>query len=223
MISTLKSRMAAAGLLLGAVLAVAVLISPTHLGLLNPGPMMPGHEELACAACHEPAPGTTRQQLQAKVRHLIGWRTSPAAFGFSAPSGTDCLACHARPDDRHPIHRFMEPRFASARETLGAHSCIGCHREHRGARISAGERFCASCHEDLKVAADPLDVSHATLVSDERWETCLGCHDFHGNHARTVQRLLADAHSAETIRDYLARGRDPYASSKIHPARSARP
>lgn len=217
------TRMAGAGLLAGGLASAALLLAPDHLGALHPGAMIPGHEGLACTSCHEPAPGTMRQQLQAKLRHWIGWRMSTAAFGFEAPDSGDCLACHARPDDRHPVHRFMEPRFARARREVGAQACQGCHREHRGARVTAGGRFCVACHDDLTLKNDPSDVPHAALVAEARWDTCLGCHDFHGNHARQVQTRLDDAHTLSAVEAYLARGGDPYGATKTHAARSSRP
>ena len=219
----LKARMVAAGALLGCLLSGALALSPVHLGLLNPGPMTPGHGDLSCTSCHEPAQGSLRQQLQAKVRHWVGLRKAPAQFGYTAPDSSDCAACHARSDDAHAIHRFAEPRFVDALKTVGASSCLGCHREHSGRRVSSDGRFCAACHADLALKADPLDESHRTLIAEQRWTTCLGCHDYHGNHMRRAQGRLADALSASAIEAYLAQGRDPYASAKIHPARRIRP
>ena len=45
------------------------------------GPANTGHAELACAECHKAAPGTVRQQLQAKVQYWLGQRSTDAAWG----------------------------------------------------------------------------------------------------------------------------------------------
>jgi hypothetical protein len=71
--------------------------------------------------------------------------------------------------------------------------------------------------------ADPLDESHRMLVAEQRWATCLGCHDYHGNHARRAQRRLRDMLPVDAVAAYLAQGRDPYADTKIHSARRTRP
>jgi hypothetical protein len=195
------------------------MASSLHLHFLNPGPMTPGHEEVACVSCHLASPGTARQQIQANVAYLLGWRKTSVAFGFQAPTLAACQGCHSRPDDAHPLHRASEPRFADALKTVAANTCLGCHQEHRGVRVSSGGEFCSSCHDDLNVRNDPLNVAHRTLAAEQLWSTCLGCHDYHGNHARTVQQNLADAYDVKAIRSYLANGPDPYASVKRHPAR----
>jgi hypothetical protein len=215
--------MIAAGALLGGLLSIALALSPAHFGLLNPGPMTAGHADLACTLCHEPAQGSVRQQLQAKIRWWAGLRKTPAVFGYMAPDSSDCAACHARPDDSHAIHRFAEPRFADAVKVVDAGSCLGCHREHSGRRVSSDGRFCAACHADLALKADPLEESHRRLVAGQRWATCLGCHDYHGNHARKAQRRLEDMLPVAAVEAYLAQGRDPYADAKINSARRIRP
>jgi hypothetical protein len=70
---------------------------------------------------------------------------------------------------------------------------------------------------------DPLDVPHHTLVAQARWTTCLGCHDYHANHARKAQRNIADSYDITTIETYLADGRSPYGSTKKQPAREQHP
>jgi hypothetical protein len=89
--------------------------------------------------------------------------------------------------------------------------------------VSSDGRFCAACHADLTMKADPLDESHRVLVAEQRWATCLGCHDYHGNHARRAQRRLEDMLPIDAVAAYLAQGRDPYADRKIHSARGTRP
>ncbi len=217
------------GLIIGAMgslsLAVALYAvgAPDHLGLLHPGPMTVGHESLLCGDCHRPAPGTTRQQLQANVAHWLALRDQPAEFGFLPPASHDCLACHERPADRHPVNRFREPRFLEALDRIDARACSHCHEEHSGRRVSDRGDYCSACHGDLRLRDDPLDESHASLADREQWQTCLACHDFHGNHAREAPVRLADRIDAARIESYLADGPDPYAPRKTTPARERRP
>ena len=217
-----KSKVVGACLLLGLAIAAAIAVSPDYFHLLNPGAMSPGHEGLACTSCHASAPGTIRQQIQANLSYLLGQRKHSVVFGFKAPSSSDCSACHTRPDDSHGIHRFSEPRFVEALARVPANTCIGCHREHQGRRVSSAGEFCSACHGDLKLTNDPVDVSHGTLIAEERWSTCLGCHDYHGNHIRSTQQSLSGAYDAASINAYLANGPDPYAGAKRHKARDRR-
>ena len=79
--------------------------------------------------------------------------------------------------------------------------------------------FCVACHQDLTVKNDPIDVPHVTLIAGERLVTCLGCHDFHGNHTAEPQVTLAAAYDEAEILDYLAEGASPYGSDKIYEAK----
>jgi hypothetical protein len=218
-----KSRIIGIGIFLGAAAAIAIVVSPSHHHFLNPGPMTPGHEKMSCVSCHSVSQGTSRQQIQANAAYLLGLREKPVAFGFEVPTSNGCAACHQRPDDPYPVHRFAEPGFADALKTVDATTCMGCHREHQGARVSSGGEFCSACHADLDLKGDPLDVSHRALISQERWTTCLGCHDYHANHARKAQQRLADAYAADAVKSYLATGPDPYAGIKRHLARESQP
>ncbi|MCB5177496.1 cytochrome c3 family protein [Microvirga lenta] len=218
-----KTKIAGIGLFLGLATLLLVAVSPLHLQALNPGPMTPGHEALSCTSCHTEAPGTARQQIQANLAYLTGFRKAPVAFGYETPDSNDCSACHARPDDAHPLHRFAEPRFVEAVRVVRATTCLGCHREHQGTRVSSNTEFCAACHDDLVVKNDPVDIPHRILVAEERWSTCLGCHDYHGNRAREAQKRLADAFDVQTIRSYLSDGPDPYGEARRHPAKGERP
>ena len=193
-----------------AVLAVGVLLLPGKEHLSAPGTMNAGHEQLGCVSCHRPAPGTVRQQLQANARYLLGWRQTPVDFGLRAVGNDDCLACHERPFDRHPAFRFTEPRFSEARLALGPHRCESCHREHSGARVTVRADYCVQCHGTLEVKKDPLDVPHAELVRRGSWLTCLGCHDFHGNHVMETPTRVKDAIAPHFIQQYFQKGPSPY-------------
>jgi hypothetical protein len=198
-------------------LALVVLLSPDQESLHARGPMNSGHEDLECEYCHQPARGTLRQQIQANARYLTGQRNSPADFGLSAAGNDQCLACHERPNDRHPVFRFNEPRFQEARSAIHPESCISCHREHRGERTTiASLDYCQHCHEDTLLKNDPVDISHEELIADERWNTCLGCHDFHGNHLMEVPDKLSEAIPPGELQIYLRGGESPYGNDKYH-------
>jgi hypothetical protein len=162
-----------------------------------------------------------RQQLQAKVRFRLGQRATDAAFGHARVGNEQCAGCHARAQDAHPVHRFLEPRFTEARAELGAQSCVSCHREHAGVRVTMAPTACATCHQDLDLRREPLDVSHRELAARKRWATCLGCHDFHGNHRRVPQTRLEATYPESVIVEYLAGGRSPYGQDVKYPTRKA--
>jgi hypothetical protein len=204
------------GILMGG-LALVVLLAPDQESLHARGPMNSGHEDLLCEYCHQPARGTLRQQIQANARYLTGLRDSPADFGLSAAGNDQCLACHERPNDRHPVFRFYEPRFQEARAAIRPESCISCHLEHRGERITIESLdYCQHCHEDTVLKRDPVDISHEELIASERWNTCLGCHDFHGNHLMEVAQELDDVIPLEQIQIYARGGESPYGNDKYH-------
>lgn len=211
--------------LLGALapmLALGLLLLPGQERLRAAGPANTGHEQIACAQCHTPAEGTARQQIQANVRHLAGLRETGADFVHREVSNQDCVACHDNQDDLHAPYRFNEPRFAEVRATLAPQLCVSCHAEHNGRRVTVEPTFCGSCHADLEVRQDSIRPSHAALVSQERWGTCLSCHDYHGNHVReTPRRLDAGATEAGVAR-YLAGGPAIYGSRFRFPAKTER-
>jgi hypothetical protein len=69
---------------------------------------------------------------------------------------------------------------------------------------------------------DPLDVSHATLVRESLWLSCLGCHDFHGNHVMKSPTHLADAISSLRVGRYFQDDASPYPRQLKMPARQER-
>lgn len=201
-------------------LAVGLLALPAEEKLHAHGPMNSGHEAIACDGCHRPAPGSVRQQIQANVRYWLGWREQPADFGRTAVDNAACLDCHERPNDRHPVYRFLEPRFLNARQTIAPQNCLSCHAEHRGQRVTQREiGYCVNCHKDTKVRKDPLDVPHDRLIALKQWESCLGCHDFHGNH---IYKLPIEAEKIippDRIRAYFAGGPSPYGNTLHYKAK----
>lgn len=187
---------------------------------ISKGPIQHGHQDLACDTCHKVAPGTARQQIQASLAALFDPAKSMPHFGTSPVASADCLACHQRPNERHPIWRFREPRFISAAEVVNATTCLGCHSEHRDERVNASVDFCKACHEGLSLKVDPLDIPHHEIIAAKKWETCLGCHDFHGNHARKPPLKYLDAHDLDRLIDYLKAGPNPYGDAKLYEAKT---
>lgn len=206
-----KLRYSAIGCALPVLIYVLIsMATDIRSPLFAKGKIQKGHEEIACESCHEKTSGTLRQQVQANVHHMIGLRESSVDFGYSKVSSTQCLACHERPNERHPIYRFQEPRFSDAISFVEATSCLGCHSEHQNRKANDDIQFCQACHDDLSLKSDPLDISHEQLIQDQQWDTCMGCHDFHGNHVQPAPMRFEDRHVVSALRAYLAAGASPY-------------
>lgn len=200
--------------------AFLLLILPQFDALHARGPMNTGHDSVRCASCHKPAPGSPRQQIQANMHYVLGKREATADFIHSTVGNEQCLKCHERPNDRHPVYRFLEPRFAKAREKISPQSCVSCHNEHRGRRVTLGTiDYCRHCHEKTKLRKDPLDISHADLIALKQWDTCLGCHDFHGNHIMKTARTVEAAVSPNKILAYFRGEASPYGNKVRYPAK----
>lgn len=202
-----------------AILTFILLMLPRCERFHAPGAANSGHEKLRCIVCHIRARGTVRQQIQANVQHWLALRNNPVYFIYQPVGNRECQACHERPNDNHPAHRFQEPRFKKAREKIGAHSCISCHREHQGVRVTIAPDYCDNCHQDLKIKNDPLDIKHEALIRKNRWSTCLGCHDFHGNHIMQLANKVDRAIPYDEISDYFNGGPSPYSQQKHYAAK----
>lgn len=175
-----------------------------------------GHEKVKCIACHAESPASTRQALQAKARHLVGLRETGAVLGMQPVTSATCVQCHANPDDRHAPHRFLEPRFEQARAETGAQQCVSCHREHTGVRVTAASTgYCVSCHSQMKVEGDRTTPTHDYLVRNKRWETCLQCHDYHGNHKWRAPLRLVDAATVDVLDRYMKTGPSPFGATVV--------
>jgi len=198
---------------------VVVLFTNTAQTIVAHGPIQEGHSDVDCSGCHVPSAGSYRQQIQANLLYAIGQRESPVDFGHAPVTSAQCLDCHERKNERHPIYRFREPRFIEALKMVEATSCLGCHSEHSDQRAFVEPVVCQACHEDLVVKNDPIDVPHKVLLADKAWGTCLGCHDFHGNHSVKAPLKLEAAHSIEDIRAYLGAGPSPYGDVKTYKAK----
>ena len=199
---------------------ILILLSPIAESWRMNGPMIIGHETLQCIACHKQERGTLRQQLQANTQYLFNRRDRAVSVGYRPVTNQECLACHVRPNDRHPVYRFLEPKYKEIREKIGAQSCATCHEEHRNQRITISPSFCQHCHDELELKRDPLDTSHTQLIQEKKWDSCLGCHDFHGNHEMKVAEKIDRAIPAERIKNYFAQGKDPFPGKIIHEAKT---
>ncbi len=206
--------------LLASLSLLVVLWSPEQESLHASGPVNTGHETLSCGDCHQAATGSFRQQVQANVRYWLGLRTKPTGFQFLPVTNKECIDCHDRPNDNHPAHRFLEPRFAKARAKISPHECVSCHREHQGTRVTIESTFCSNCHQKLKLKKDPLPVfSHEQLIAGKKWTTCMSCHDFHGNHIMEVTASLHKGLKQKQIIDYFKGGPSPYSENKHYSAK----
>lgn len=182
---------------------------------LSLGPLNTGHEGLSCNACHTEAKGNLMQQLQTNISYTFGARKKSVDFGTENVDTKKCLECHDRPNDRHPTHRFLEPKYKDAIKVINATQCETCHREHNDTRVVLPDgNFCVNCHYDLEVTNDPIDTPHSELIANEQWSTCLQCHDFHGNHVYKAPEKMKDTIQLKKIQAYLKGGKDPFADKK---------
>ncbi len=206
------------GSLIGIIIGVAtyvILPMKASEDFLSLGPMNTGHEDLSCNACHTDAKGNLMQQLTTNMQYAVGMRKESVPFGTQDIDNKKCLACHDRPNDRHPTHRFLETKFKDAIKKINATECETCHTEHHGVRVVLDDAtFCVNCHSDLKVIDDPIDVPHEELIANKQWTTCLQCHDFHGNHVYKTATKIKDTLSLDAISAYLEGGEDPFTSKK---------
>ncbi len=209
-------QQAAYGLgLIVAAIGVVVLLLPGRESWHAAGPQNVGHTKVECNECHTPAPGSFIGQAFNNMMYAVGISESATPFIYKPAENEQCLACHENPDDRHPVAKFMKPEFAKARQAVGVQFCVSCHQEHLGVRVSVTLRVCQNCHEKTSLDNDPVDIPHTVLISDERWETCLGCHDFHGNHERKVPTMVSRMLTEEQVQQYLDGGKSPYGYRRL--------
>ncbi len=204
-----------AGIALG-LLLVGFLNFPGRNSVVAKGPLNTGHEGLGCQECHAPVRGTVAQEVSSNVYPWLGLRKSTIGFGSEDVDSKDCLACHERPDDRHPISRFLEPRFAEVRGHIKVYECMACHTEHQGKRVTLPTiGFCTHCHQGTELKNDPISPTHVELVRSESWDTCLQWHDFHGNHKITTPQRIEEGVSEERVWSYFNGAPSPYSLQKI--------
>lgn len=209
--------------LFGIILSLAVLLFlflPSSQVHLKNGPMLPGHEQLECFSCHQDEQGSFRQQLQANIQYLLNNRKDVVSVGLRPVGNNECIKCHDRPNDRHPVYRFREPKYRKAREEIKADTCTACHLEHKSKRITVQMNYCVHCHKELTLKNDPVDVSHKQLIEDENWDSCLTCHDYHGNHDMKTEVEIKKAIALPELKKYFNRGSHPYSGKIIHKAKT---
>ena len=204
------------------IILLLILFSPEYTYLHAKGVMNSGHEALQCQDCHTPAAGTFRQQLQANVKYLLGHRTQAVAFGNNPVTNKECVACHERPNDNHPVYRFNEPKYADVRKAIQPQLCTSCHQEHKGKRVTIKIDFCSHCHDALEIKHDPVIPTHAKIVHDKDWSSCLGCHDFHGNHLMKINKLYSNKIIPKIVTDYFAGNDSPYSNKKKYSAKQSK-
>lgn len=177
--------------------------------------MNTGHEGLGCQECHIEVLESAAEEVSSSVYHWLGLRESAIGFGSEDVESATCLECHERPEDRHPISRFLEARFEQQRKELEPHSCVTCHTEHQGVRVTQPRiGYCIHCHQDTALEEDPISPTHEQLVREESWNTCLQCHDFHGNHVWQTPIDIEDGATEEEIWRYFLGGPSPYGDEK---------
>ncbi len=202
------------GIGIGLIIYIILPLKQTE-SFLSLGPLNTGHEGLSCNACHTDAKGNLIQQVQSNISYTFGMRKTKADFGTENVDNKKCIECHDRPNDRHPTHRFLEPRFKEAIANINAAECETCHKEHNNTRVVLKDAaFCINCHYDLEVKNDPIDVPHEQLIKNKQWNTCLQCHDFHGNHIYKVAEKIKDTIQLKQIQEYLKGGKDPFSNKK---------
>lgn len=224
-VSPLRKRQFIGGLvgLVAGVLLIFGLSLEASEQYISLGPANTGHQDLNCIACHNDAKGNLFQQVQSNFSHAVGARKNDVDFGSKDVTVDNCLQCHDRPNDRHPTHRFSEPRFKDAIKNINATTCITCHKEHNEERVSLAAvamTYCMNCHQTLEIDDDPVDISHKQLIEEEKWSTCIQCHDFHGNHKYEVAEKLSDTIPLNKIEAYLRGGEDPFGNDKKYLAMS---
>jgi len=62
-------------------------------------------------------------------------------------------------------------------------------------------------------------VPHDRLIALNRWESCLGCHDFHDNHIMKAPKTVEQIIPAEKIRAYFQGGTSPYGDERRYTAK----
>ena len=75
--------------------------------------------------------------------------------------------------------------------------------------------YCVSCHADLKVRDDRTSPTHAQLLLQKRWDSCLQCHDYHGNHGWKAPLRVRDGASLQLLQRYMKDGPSPFGDTRV--------
>lgn len=108
---------------------------------------------------------------------------------------TECLRCHAQPEDSPPSSDWCNPCHNTVRQRLEEHTvektrpCTGCHKIEAdlttmNAAGPGGANPCYDCHPD-KIGLASRDYVHGPVAGG----ACTVCHDPHGSqYAKTLVR-----------------------------------
>jgi len=182
-------------------IASAIILSALALAfpdvLLNPGPLMQGHQALKrdCLSCHKPFNGAASVQcISCHKQNVIGIRNvagslissdppkTPFHGGLSANSCVDCHTDHKGLDAAKTVKTFRHELLSESLQK----NCIECHRNkkpeddlHKSAQAN-----CSECHSTT--AWKPASFDHSryfTLDSDHK-ASCKTCHTDPGNYKK---------------------------------------
>ena len=148
-----------------------ILFSADDKTVFMPGPLSPGHHQLAgaCESCHTEGMGG------GKVLHDA------------------CINCHGddrkKPFDSHPISKFTDPRNADRLEKINATECVSCHVEHKSEitlkdGLTQPLDVCFHCHADIGDERPSHKEMEFTSCKNS------GCHNFHNNRALYTDFLV---------------------------------
>ncbi len=202
------------------VLAIIALVFGKPLAMIAPGPLQPGHAELAddCFACHAPWRGASPARCQTcHALADIGLKTAAGVTLAGRQRNVafhrdliepDCSACHSGHQGRAVV--LAETRFAHSllrAEVRGA--CTTCHAPPADGLHRQIKGECSQCHDSQRW--HPATFDHDTLFlldgdHDAHCETCHAGGDYsgytcYGCHEHT-QASLREEHAEEGIKDY---------------------
>jgi len=141
---------------------------PCHGESLSRGTAHPGHQNLACGACHQSSSAAAVE---------LAWQAAVDPDGkVPAHGGLDresCGRCHNAEDD--PTWRLAAATqgHRAHQSGPGTASCLDCHArgEHRAEPAAAR---CDDCHEPERIHAEP--IADAPEGTDP--DSCVACHGF---------------------------------------------
>ena len=154
--------------------------------LLNPGPLMKGHQSFKkeCLSCHKPFAGVTtvqciscHKQSDISVRNVAGRLLPTDTTKVLFHRGVDtnsCIDCHT---DHRGIDaaKALKPFKHSSLSIVKQKECITCHRNKKPQdvlhRYAAGN--CSECHGTTQWK--PATFNHSKLTASSA-QQCISCH-----------------------------------------------
>ena len=154
--------------------------------LLNPGPLISGHQSLRkeCLSCHKPFAGVTsvqciscHKQSDISVRNVAGGllpiNTTKVLFhrGVSSNSCIECHTDHKGSDSKKTSKHFKH----EALPLLQQKECIACHstQKPQDAMHRFAKGSCAECHGTKNWK--PATFNHSKLSASSA-KQCISCH-----------------------------------------------